>query len=238
MNLALFDLDNTLLRGDSDHAWGEFLVERGLVNSDEFRAKNDEFYGQYKAGTLDINAYLAFALSAIAGKTTDQIAPLHALFMQTKIESMILDASWTLLEKHRNDLCVIVTATNHFVTAPIAQHLGVPHLIACDVEIVDNRYTGRAIGTPSFQAGKVVRVEAWLKSMGKTMSDFEHSFFYSDSLNDLPLLNVVNRPVAVDPDPTLRAHANARGWPIISLRESAATPSILSSSSTPADQSA
>ena len=238
MNLALFDLDNTLLRGDSDHAWGEFLVERGLVNSDEFRAKNDEFYGQYKAGTLDINAYLAFALSAIAGKTTDEIAPLHALFMQTKIESMILDASWALLEKHRNDLCVIVTATNHFVTAPIAQHLCVPHLIACDVEIVDNRYTGRAVGTPSFQAGKVVRVEAWLKSMGKAMDDFERSFFYSDSLNDLPLLNVVNRPVAVDPDPTLRAHARARGWPIISLRESPVAPSILSPSSTPADQSA
>jgi phosphoserine phosphatase len=210
MNLALFDLDNTLLRGDSDHAWGEFLVERGLVNSDEFRVKNDEFYGQYKAGTLDINAYLTFALSAIAGKT----------------------------EKHRNDLCVIVTATNHFVTAPIAQYLGVPHLIACDVEIIDNRYTGRAIGTPSFQAGKVVRVEAWLKRMGKAMNDFEHSFFYSDSLNDLPLLNVVNRPVAVDPDPTLLAHAKARGWPIISLRESAIAPTILSSSSTPADQSA
>jgi len=236
MNLALFDLDNTLLRGDSDHAWGEFLVERGMVNSDEFRAKNDEFYSQYKAGTLDINAYLSFALSAIAGKTTDEIAPLHALFMQTKIESMILDASWTLLEKHRNDLCVIVTATNHFVTAPIAQRLGVPHLIACDVEIVDNRYTGRAIGTPSFQAGKVVRVEAWLKSMGKSLADFEHSFFYSDSLNDLPLLNVVNRPVAVDPDPTLRAHAKAHGWPIISLRESVGAPATLSSSSTPADQ--
>ena len=238
MNLALFDLDNTLLRGDSDHAWGEFLVERGLVDQHEFRAKNDEFYGQYRDGSLDINAYLTFALSAIAGKTTDDIAPLHDLFMQTKIESMILDASWALLEKHRNDLCVIVTATNHFVTAPIAQYLGVPHLIACDVEIIDNRYTGRATGTPSFQAGKVVRVEAWLKSMGKTIADFEHSFFYSDSLNDLPLLNVVNRPVAVDPDPTLRAHAMRQGWPIISLRESVIAPTILSSSTTPADQSA
>lgn len=235
MNLALFDLDNTLLHGDSDHAWGEFLVERGLVNSDVFRAKNDEFYGQYKAGTLDINSYLTFALSAIAGKTTSEIAPLHDLFMQTKIESMIPDASWKLLEQHRNDLSVIVTATNHFVTAPIAQYLGVPHLIACDVEIVDDRYTGRAIGTPSFQAGKVVRVEAWLKAMGKSIGDFEQSFFYSDSLNDLPLLNVVNRPVAVDPDPTLRAHAKALGWPIISLRDVAATPSNLSLSPTSAD---
>jgi HAD superfamily hydrolase (TIGR01490 family) len=235
MNLALFDLDNTLLHGDSDHAWGEFLVERGLVNSDVFRAKNDEFYGQYKAGTLDIHSYLNFALSAIAGKTTSEIAPLHDLFMQTKIESMIPDASWNLLEQHRNDLCVIVTATNHFVTAPIAQYLGVPHLIACDVEIIDGRYTGRAIGTPSFQAGKVVRVDAWLKGMGKTIGDFEQSFFYSDSLNDLPLLNVVNRPVAVDPDPTLRAHAKARGWPIISLRESAAAPSHLSFSSSSSD---
>lgn len=238
MNLALFDLDNTLLHGDSDHAWGEFLVERGLVNSETFRAKNDEFYGQYQAGTLDINSYLAFALSAIAGKTTSEIAPLHDLFMQTKIESMIPDASWKLLEQHRNDLCVIVTATNHFVTAPIAQYLGVPHLIACEVEIVDDRYTGRAVGTPSFQAGKVVRVEAWLKAMGKTIGDFEQSFFYSDSLNDLPLLNVVNCPIAVDPDPTLRAHAMRQGWPIISLREASMEPFILSSSITPADQSA
>ena len=236
MNLALFDLDNTLLRGDSDHAWGEFLVERGLVNSDEFREKNDEFYAHYREGTLDINAYLSFALSAIAGKTTDEIAPLHDLFMQSKIKAMILDDAWALLEKHRDDLCVIVTATNAFVTAPIAKHLGVPHLIACDVEIIDNRYTGRSIGTPSFQSGKVVRVEAWLKGMGKSLADFEQSFFYSDSLNDLPLLKIVNRPVAVDPDATLRAHAVAQNWPIISLRDSVIkTPTPLISS-TPADQ--
>ncbi len=238
MNLALFDLDNTLLCGDSDHAWGEFLVERGLVDQHEFRVKNNEFYGQYRDGSLDIHAYLSFALSAIAGKMTHDIAPLHDLFMETKIKAMILDASWSLLKKHRNDLCVIVTATNHFVTAPIAKYLCVPHLIACDVEVIDNRYTGRAIGTPSFQAGKVVRVEAWLKNMGKSIADFEHSFFYSDSLNDLPLLNVVNRPVAVDPDPTLRAHAMRQGWPIISLREASIDPSTLLSSTTPADQSA
>ncbi len=236
MNLALFDLDNTLLRGDSDHAWGEFLVERGLVDPATFRAKNDEFYAQYRAGSLDIHAYLTFALSAIAGKTVEDIAPLHHQFMQTKIQTMILDAAWSLLAKHRHDLCVIVTATNAFVTAPIAQHLGVPNLIACDVEIIDNRYTGRAVGIPSFQAGKLVRVEQWLKQMGKSLADFEQSFFYSDSLNDLPLLKVVNRPVAVDPDSILRAHALAQGWPIISLREPLAERPSPVNSFTPADQ--
>lgn len=236
MNLALFDLDNTLLRGDSDHAWGEFLVERGLVDHATFRIKNDEFYAQYRAGSLDIDAYLTFALSAIAGKTVDDIAPLHLQFMQTKIQTMILEAAWTLLAKHRQDLCVIVTATNAFVTAPIAKHLGVPHLIACNIEIIDNRYTGRALGIPSFQAGKVTRVEQWLKQMGMTIADFEQSFFYSDSLNDLPLLKVVNRPVAVDPDSTLRAHAITQGWPIISLREPLAEMPQPVNSFTPADQ--
>ncbi len=218
MNLALFDLDNTLLHGDSDHAWGDFLVDEGIVDRVAFRAKNDEFFAAYKDGTLDINAYLRFALEPIAGKHDVELAPLVAQFMQTRVAPMIHAASWPLLEQHRGDLCAIVTATNSFVTAPIAAHLGVPHLIACDVEKIAGRYTGRTTGVPSFREGKIIRVEQWLAASGKKLSDFRETFFYSDSLNDLPLLKLVNRPIAVDPDSTLRAHASAAGWPIISLR--------------------
>jgi HAD superfamily hydrolase (TIGR01490 family) len=224
MNLALFDLDNTLIHGDSDHAWGDFLVDEGIVDRAEFRAKNDEFFAHYKAGTLDIHEYLAFALSPIAGKSDAELQPLVDAFMKTKIEPMIHHDTWDLLNQHRDDLCAIVTATNAFVTKPIAAHLGVRHLIACDVEKVDDRYTGRAIGVPSFREGKISRVEQWLAAAGKKMHDFNETFFYSDSLNDLPLLKIVSRPIAVDPDPTLRAHASAEGWPIISLRNNVHTP--------------
>ena len=226
MNLALFDLDNTLLLGDSDHAWGEFLVEEGLVDRDEFRRNNDRFYAQYRAGTLDINEYLQFALAAIAGKSDDILRPLHLRFMQKKIEPMIGTTSLALLQKHQHDLCAIVTATNAFVTRPIATRYGISQLIACDVEQIDGRYTGMSIGVPSFREGKVTRVQQWLAGMNKSLADFDKSFFYSDSLNDLPLLELVTHPVAVNPDATLRAHAEARGWPIISLQQAAATVDI------------
>ncbi len=222
MNLALFDLDNTLLHGDSDHAWGEFLVEEGLVDREQFRLNNDRFYAQYRAGTLDIHEYLRFALSAIAGRTDDFLAPLHRRFMQRKIEPMIGADSLELVQRHRQDLSVIVTATNAFVTRPIADRFAVPHLIACEVEKIGDRYSGAAIGIPSFREGKVERVRQWLAAMGKSLGDFEKSFFYSDSLNDLPLLEAVSHPVAVNPDATLRAHAAARGWPIMSLQQAAA----------------
>jgi HAD superfamily hydrolase (TIGR01490 family) len=218
MNLALFDLDNTLIRGDSDHAWGEFMVEEGIVDPDEFRRKNDEFYAAYRDGTLDIHAYLAFALSTIAGKSSAELAPLRQRFMQKKIEAMMLDAAHDLLGNHRTDLCAIVTATNAFVTEPIAEAFGVPHLIACEVEKNNGLYTGRATGLPSFREGKVTRVNEWLRGMGKSLDSFEKTFFYSDSLNDLPLLKLVTHPIAVDPDPTLRAHAQAAGWKVMSLR--------------------
>lgn len=221
MNLALFDLDNTLLLGDSDHAWGEFLVEEGLVDRDEFRRNNDRFYAQYRAGTLDINEYLRFALAVIAGKDADTLAPLHQRFMREKIEPMISASSLALLQKHQRDLCAIVTATNAFVTRPIATRYGISQLIACDVEQIDGCYTGMSIGVPSFREGKVTRVQQWLAGMNKSLADFDKSFFYSDSLNDLPLLEVVTHPVAVNPDATLRAHAEARGWPIISLQQAA-----------------
>ncbi len=220
MNLALFDLDNTLLHGDSDHAWGEFLVAEGIVDEAEFRRKNDEYYAHYRAGTLDIKNYLIFALAPITGKTDDELDGWRTRFMQSQIEAMINAATWPLLRHHQNngDLAAIVTATNAFVTEPIAQRLGVANLIACDVEKIDGCYTGRSIGTPAFKEGKIERVTSWLAGMGKTLADFEKSYFYSDSLNDLPLLKIVTDPVAVDPDETLREYAQAHGWPIISLR--------------------
>ena len=223
MNLALFDLDNTLLLGDSDHAWGEFLVEEGIVERDEFRRNNDRFYAQYRAGTLDIDEYLRFALKAIAGKSDDILAPLHQRYMQKKIEPMISAAALALVQQHQHDLCAIVTATNAFVTRPIAARFAVPHLIACEAEQIDGRYTGMPTGVPSFREGKVTRVLAWLGAMDKTIAGFDKSFFYSDSLNDLPLLEAVTHPIAVNPDATLRAQAEARGWPIISLRQAVAT---------------
>jgi HAD superfamily hydrolase (TIGR01490 family) len=216
-SLALFDLDHTLLSGDSDHAWGQFLAEQGVVNGDEHRQRNEAFWQQYKDGTLDINAYLRFALSAISGKSDNDLTELRAMFMRDKIEPMISAAALQLLEKHAGELCAIVTATNAFVTKPIAQRFGVEHLIACEVEMVAGRYTGNPIGMPSFREGKVVRVDAWLSSMGLRIEDFETSWFYSDSLNDLPLLKRVNRPVAVNPDATLRQVAIAHGWPVLDL---------------------
>jgi len=216
-SLALFDLDHTLLNGDSDHAWGHFLAEQGVVNGDEHRQRNEAFWAQYKDGTLDINAYLRFALAPIAGKSDADLAVLQATFMREKIEPMIGSAALRLLKKHAGELCAIVTATNAFVTKPIAQRFGVEHLIACDVEKVAGRYTGNPTGMPSFREGKVARVDAWLSSMGLRVEDFETSWFYSDSLNDLPLLKRVNRPVAVNPDATLRQVAIAHGWPVLDL---------------------
>jgi HAD superfamily hydrolase (TIGR01490 family) len=221
MKLALFDLDNTLLNGDSDHAWGEFLASEGIVDRHEHRRSNDVFFAQYKDGTLDINAYLEFALSAIAGKTPEELAPLHQRFMVQKIAPMISPEARALVQQHVNDTLAIVTATNSFVTAPIAAEFGVDTLIACDVEILAGRYTGKSIGVPSFREGKIVRVEMWLATLGKTLDDFDESWFYSDSQNDLPLLARVSHPVAVNPDPILRAHALQHAWPIIELASSA-----------------
>lgn len=221
MNLALFDLDYTLLTGDSDHAWGEFMIEEGVVDGDEYKRRNDFYWGQYKAGTLDIREYLAFTLASIAGRSAAELAPLHRRFMARKIEPMVEPKALALLEKHRDDLCAIVTATNAFITAPIAARFGVPHLIACDVEVVDGRYTGRPIGEPSFRDGKVSRVNKWLGDMdtaGKKLADFDRSYFYSDSHNDLALMQAVSHPVAVNPDDSLLAHAKTHGWPVASTR--------------------
>jgi len=217
MNLALFDLDYTLLNGDSDYAWGQFLVEEGVVDGVEFKRRNDGFWAQYKAGTLNIVEYLEFALTPLAGKSQAEMKPLHEKYLTQKIDPMISKAALDLVARHRGDLCAIVTATNSFVTTPIAERFGIDRLIGCDVEIVDGRYTGKPVGLPSFREGKIARVEQWLASMGKKITDFDRSYFYSDSLNDLPMLKIVSHPVAVNPDATLRSHAESHGWPIVQL---------------------
>ena len=217
MALAIFDLDNTLLGGDSDHAWGEFACELGIVDAEVFGKANDAFYQDYLAGQLDIEAYLRHALSPIAGKDAALIADWHRQFMLSKIEPMLLPAASDLLDFHRQqgDEILIVTATNRFITAPIARRLGVDTLLACEAEIIDGVYTGEPAGIPCYGSGKVVRVQQWLEETGFTLAS---SWFYSDSHNDLPLLQQVDNPVAVDPDSRLRGIAEAAGWPIISLR--------------------
>lgn len=217
VTLAIFDLDNTLINGDSDHAWSQFLVSEGLVPAEEIARVNDRFYQQYQQGTLNISEYLEFALAFLAGKSPEELAPLHQRFMDTVIEPMMLDKAEALIDQHRQrgDTLLIITATNHFVTGPIAARLGVSDIIACDAEIVDGRYTGRATGIPSFQDGKVVRLKDWLAEHDLSL---DGAWFYSDSHNDLPLLEKVDNPVAVNPDDTLAQTARERGWTILDLR--------------------
>jgi len=221
VNLALFDLDNTLITGDSDYEWGQFLVDRGVLDRASYEAQNATYFEQYKAGTLDIHEYLGFALRPLAEHAPEDLARWHDDFMRTRIAPMIGEAARDLVRGHltRGDLCAIVTATNSFVTAPIARAFGVVHLIATEPESRDGRFTGRVAGTPCFREGKIARVESWLAARGRPLSGFGESTFYSDSHNDLPLLERVSRPVAVDPDPQLAAEAEHRGWTVISLRQ-------------------
>jgi|TARA_A200000159_G_C7295113_1_gene327497 HAD superfamily hydrolase (TIGR01490 family) len=217
MGLALFDLDNTLIAGDSDHLWGDFLVSQGRVDAIEHKALNAHFYDQYKNGELNIDEYLAFALGPMAGMTKETLAPLQRQFVRDHIEPILLDAAFALLEQHRalGDTLVIITATNTLVTQPIADRLGVEHLIGCEAEIIEGCYTGKPTGMPSFAQGKVARIQTWCEENKKSM---ENAVFYSDSHNDLPLLRTVDRAVAVDPDDRLREEAVRKGWDIISLR--------------------
>ena len=220
MNLALFDLDNTLLACDSDYEWGQFLVDRGVLERGQYEAQNARFYEQYKAGKLDIHEFLGFALRPLAEHTAEDLDGWHADFMAARIRPAITPAARTLVQRHltAGDLCAVVTATNSFVTAPIAREFGVPHLLATEPERSAGRFTGRVAGIPCFREGKVARVETWLAAEGHRLQDFPLSVFYSDSHNDLPLLERVSRPVAVDPDAALAAEAGRRGWPVISLR--------------------
>lgn len=218
MALAIFDLDHTLLNGDSDHTWGHYLVDRGLADSEQHQHRNDYFYEQYKAGTLDIHEFLAFALQPLTRYPRAQMETERARFLTECIEPLISQKSRHLLQSHRDqgDQLLIITATNGFVTFPIARLLGVEHIIAPIPEIIDGKYTGRITGIPSFQHGKVTRLEQWLEQQ---QLDLHGSYFYSDSHNDLPLLRVVDNPIAVDPDPTLQKIAEDQQWPIISLRD-------------------
>ena len=220
MNLALFDLDNTLLACDSDYEWGQFLVDRGVLRRDEYEAQNAAFYEQYKAGTLDIHEFLGFALRPLAEHTPEELRRWHADFMDARIRPAIGPAARALVNRHlgAGDLCAVVTATNSFVSGPVAREFGVMHLVATEPEQVAGRFTGRVAGIPCFREGKIARVDAWLAAQGRRLQDFGESAFYSDSHNDLPLLERVTRPVAVDPDPRLAAVAQARGWPAVSLR--------------------
>ncbi|MGA6105883.1 HAD family hydrolase [Pseudomonas solani] len=217
MRLALFDLDNTLLGGDSDHAWGDYLCERGILDGDAYKSRNDEFYQDYLAGRLNITDYLNFSLEILGRTEMAQLEQWHREFMRDCVEPIILAKGEALLAEHRaaGDKLVIITATNRFVTGPIAARLGVETLLATECEMENGRYTGRTIDVPCFRDGKVTRLERWLAETGLSL---EGASFYSDSLNDLPLLERVTRPVAVDPDPKLRAEAERRGWPVISLR--------------------
>jgi HAD superfamily hydrolase (TIGR01490 family) len=220
MRLVLFDLDNTLLAGDSDYEWGQFLVDRGVLDRETYEAQNRAYFEQYVAGTLDIHEYLGFALRPLAAHTGEDLARWHGEFMGSRILPMISAAARALVRSHldRGDLCAIITATNSFVTAPIAREFGVGHLIATEPEWRDGRFTGRVAGTPCFRDGKVRRLEEWLSGQGRRLEDFAHSTFYSDSHNDLPLLERVSHPVAVDPDEELEAQARRRGWEVMSLR--------------------
>ena len=220
MRLALFDLDNTLLGGDSDFEWAQFLIGQGVLDREVHEARNLEFYEQYKAGTLDIHAFLDFQLKPLSRHPRAQLDAWHAQFMRQRIHPIILPKARELVARHaaEDDLMVIITATNSFVTWPIAREFGVSELIATEPEQVNGEFTGNVAGTPSFREGKVTRLDAWLEARGLSWQSIEASTFYSDSLNDLPLLQRVTRPVAVDPDATLRAHAESHGWPVISLR--------------------
>lgn len=218
MALVIFDLDHTLLTGDSDHAWGEFMVDQGLVDPVHYKQQNDLFYRHYQAGTLDINEYLAFTLNTLTQHPLETMLNIRERFLQERIAPLISQKSRDLIAKHKQqaDTLLIITATNGFVTYPIADMLGIKHIIAPHPEMLDGKYTGRIEGIPSFHEGKVTRLMEWLEQHDQTL---EGSWFYSDSRNDLPLLEIVDHPIAVNPDPYLLNIAQEKNWPIINLTD-------------------
>ncbi len=223
MNLTLFDLDGTLIETDSDHAFGEFLVQVGWADKDRFKQRNDQFYADYLAGTLDVVAYLDFATSAWRSRPEKEALAMRERFMREVMRPAVHERACQLVQQHQHagDRVAIVTATNAFVTRPIADLFGIETLIAVELERdAQGRATGRAQGVPTFREGKVTRVEAWLKDLGHAARDFERITFYSDSINDLPLLEWATHPVATNPGAPLEAVASQRGWPILRLFES------------------
>ncbi len=217
MALAIFDLDNTLLHGDSDYEWGQFLVSKKLVDEKEYDAANKIFYDDYKNGTLDIFKFSAFSFKPLSTRSMEELDKLHKEFMQTVILPMITKKSRALVEKHKKqgNTLLVITATNSFVTRPITTEFGIDNLLATEPKIVNGRYTTEIEGTPCFQKGKITRLNEWLKDNNETMKD---SVFYSDSYNDISLLEAVDTAIAVDPDEKLRKVAVERGWDVISLR--------------------
>lgn len=219
-NLALFDLDNTLLAGDSDYNWSLFLISEGLLDAKTHHDRNEQFYADYKNGCLNIVEFLKFQLQPLSQHSKKFLDQLHLKYMQKVIRPMMTQKAQDLVNKHKvaGDLCVVITATNSFVTKPIATAYGVEHLIGSDPEMVDGEYTGGVAGVPTYKEGKVIRLNQWLAERGQQLSDFETSYFYSDSHNDLPLMKLVTNPVAVDADAILTAYAEEQAWPQISLR--------------------
>ena len=220
MDLVLFDLDNTLLAGGSDFEWAQFLISKGVLDKEVHEARNQVFYDQYKAGTLDIFEFLDFQLKPLARHSRAQLDAWHREFMDTRIRPIMTPQARALVKSQLDAgaIVAVVTATNSFVTGPIVRAFGIPHLVATVPAQENGAFTGKPRGTPAFKSGKIERVEGWLESLGLWWDSFENSSFYSDSHNDLPLMNMVGNPVAVDPDDTLRAHAIAQSWPVISLR--------------------
>ncbi|HKK15182.1 MAG TPA: HAD family hydrolase [Gammaproteobacteria bacterium] len=217
MKLAIFDLDNTLIGGDSDYLWGQFLCEHGYLDEDTHSSRHQQYYEDYKAGNLDIMEFLEFQLQPLAGVEPVTLEQRRAQYLEEKILPIMLDKAQKLVDRHRQQghCLLIITATNEFITLPIAKMLGVKNLIASNAEKVNGYYTGKPVGTPSYAAGKVTRLQAWLEEHN---SKPEETWFYSDSHNDIPLLEIVDHPVAVDPDEILKKTATENGWPIISLR--------------------
>lgn len=218
MTLAIFDLDNTLIADDSDFLWGQFLVEQGIVDRVIYERINAQFYEDYQQGTLDMIAFLRFALKPLADHSLDQLHIWREQFLNEVIAPIYLQSAQNLVDKHRaqGHTLLVITATNRFITAPIVKMYGIENLIATTPELVEGRYTGEIVGVPCFQAGKVTLLNEWLAKTGETLAG---SYFYSDSHNDLPLLQLVENPVAVDPDDKLRQFAQSKSWKIISLRD-------------------
>lgn len=218
MALAIFDLDNTLLGTDSDNAWGEFAVARGIVDAETYGTLNTRFFHDYLDGKLDVNAYLEFCLEPLSRYSREELERWHALFMEEKIEPFILPRAIELVRRHEQagDTTLIITATNRFVAGPIGRRYGIDIMLASECEEIDGRYTGKPCDIPCFREGKITRLQRWLEDTGH---DLKGAYFYSDSRNDLPLLSLVDNPVAVDPDDVLLAHAREHGWPVISLRD-------------------
>jgi len=218
--LSLFDLDNTLIAGDSDYGWAQFLIEAGVLDADLYERRNAGFFADYKAGTLDIHAFLDFQLRPLAEHEPSQLLAWRERFVAEKIVLMLLPAAKEVVGQclAAGDLVAVVTATNSFITRPIAELYGIAHLVATEPETIGGRFTGRTIGEPCFREGKLHRVNDWLASIDRKLGEFAESWFYSDSHNDLPLLSAVTHAVAIDPDPMLRVHAGAQGWPVRTWR--------------------